>query len=389
MAEGPLAGVRVLDLSRLLPGGYCTLLLADMGADVVKVEEPGKGDYLRWNAPSVGEYSAAHRALGRGKRSMTLNLKSPEGADILLQLAERADVLIESFRPGVMERLGVGWTALAELNRRLVYCAITGYGQDGPYRDRAGHDMNYLGYAGLASITGPREGPPVIAGVQIGDMGGGGMLGAVGILAALFDRERTGRGRFVDASMMDGAFSWLSIHLGAFLASGVVPGPSSMHLSGAHACYRVYRAGDGKYLTVGALEPQFWRALCEALGLPELIDQQFGSLEHGDEVAARLQAVFETRSRDEWVAALEGLEVCVGPVNDLAEAVEDPQVRARHLVAEIDGQAVGPGPAVKFDPPADPALKPAPGFGVDTADVLAEIGVIDDELAGLRERGTV
>jgi crotonobetainyl-CoA:carnitine CoA-transferase CaiB-like acyl-CoA transferase len=388
--EGPLAGVRVLDLSRLLPGGYCTLMLADMGADVVKVEEPGRGDYIRFNPPMVGTESAPHRALNRGKRSMTLNLKSPEGAGLLTRLAEHADVLVESFRPGVLERLGVGWPQLSARNPRLVYCAISGYGQDGPYRDRAGHDLNYMGYAGAASITGPRGGPPVVPGVQVGDMGGGGMLGAIGILAALFDRERTGRGRFVDASMMDGAFSWLSIHMGAFLADGVVPEPSAMHLSGAHACYRIYRAGDGKYLTVGALEPQFWRALCEALGVPELIPRQFGPPEEADAVAAELQALFDTRTRAEWLELLADLDACVGPVNDFAEAVRDPQVVARRLIAEVDGEAIGPGPAVKFDPPAEGALRPAPGMGAHTADVLEELlGVGAQELAGFRERGVV
>jgi alpha-methylacyl-CoA racemase len=389
MGEGPLAGVRVLDLTRLLPGGYCTLLLADMGADVVKVEEPGKGDYLRWNDPMAGDYSAQFRALNRGKRSITLNLKSPDGPALLRRLAERADVLVEGFRPGVLDRLGAGWSVLSEANPRLVYCAITGYGQDGPYRDRAGHDLNYLGYAGAASITGPRGGPPVVLGVQVGDLGGGGLLGAMGIAAALFERERTGTGRFVDTSMMDGAFSWLSMHLGAFLASGQVPGPAAMHLNGAHACYRIYRAGDGKHLAVGALEPQFWRTLCEALGRPDLIERQFGTPEHGDEVAAELQAVFDQKSRDEWLRVLEPLEACVGPINDFAEAMQDPQVRARELVAEVDGEAVGPSAALKFRPPADPALRPAPGLGAHTAEVLAEIGVDQEELAALRGRGAV
>jgi crotonobetainyl-CoA:carnitine CoA-transferase CaiB-like acyl-CoA transferase len=388
-AEAPLAGVRVLDLTRLLPGGYATLLMADMGAEVVKVEEPGKGDYIRWSPPMVDGESAQHRALNRGKRSLTLNLKAPEGPELLQRLAERADVLIESFRPGVMSRLGVGWETLSERNPRLVYCAITGYGQDGPYRDRAGHDLNYMGFAGAASITGPRGGPPVVPGVQVGDIGGGALSGVAGILAALFDRERTGRGRFVDASMMDGAFSWLSMHLGAFLADGEVPEPSAMRLSGANACYRVYRTKDDRFLTVGALEPQFWRALCEALGVPDLIERQYGPIEDQDEVAERLQAVLGTKTRDEWVAELSDLDACVGPVNDFGEAVRDPQVRARDLVAVVDGVEVGPGPPVKFSPPAPAALRPAPGMGADTEEFLGEIGVAGEELQALRARGVV
>jgi crotonobetainyl-CoA:carnitine CoA-transferase CaiB-like acyl-CoA transferase len=278
---------------------------------------------------------------------------------------------------------------LSARNPRLVYCAISGYCQAGPDRLRAGHDLNYMGYAGAASIIGPRGGPPIVPGVQVGDLGGGGMLGAIGILAGLFERERTGMGRFVDASMMDGAFSWLSIHMGAFLVDGDVPEPSAMPLSGRYACYRIYRAGDGKHLTVGALEPQFWRALCEAVGAPELIDRQYGTMEQQDRVADELQAVFDTKSRDEWLEVLADLDACVGPVHDFAEAVDDPQVRARGMVAEVDGAPVGPGPAVKFDPPVQGALRPAPAMGADTAAVLEEIGVDEAELAGLRERGVV
>src|SRR5439155_637968 len=221
-SRGPLAGVTVLDLTRLLPGGYCTLLLADLGADVVKVEEPGRGDYIRWSPPLVGGVSAAHRALNRGKRSITLNLKAPEGPAVVRRLVRDADALVESFRPGVMDRLGVGFAALAREKPALAYVAITGYGQDGPYRDRPGHDLNYIGYGGALSMTGPPDGgPPVPPGVQVGDLGGGGMLGAIGLLAALVEARATGRGRFVDVSMLDVGVSWLSIHAGSFLATGV------------------------------------------------------------------------------------------------------------------------------------------------------------------------
>jgi crotonobetainyl-CoA:carnitine CoA-transferase CaiB-like acyl-CoA transferase len=384
--EKPLAGTRILDLTRLLPGGYCTLLLADMGADVVKVEEPGKGDYIRWTPPMVGEESTAHRALNRGKRSITLNLKTSEGVDVLKRLASEADVLVESFRPGVMDRLGVGWSALREVNRSLVYCAITGYGQDGPYRDRAGHDINYIGYAGVLGIIGPRDGAPVVPGVQIGDIGGGGMAGAIGILAALLKARSTGVGSFVDTSMLDGVVSWLTIHGGDFLATGQLSKRGEMRLSGAFPCYRVYRAGDGKYLTVGALEPQFWRALCEATGVPEMIEEQFS----GDAAAhEKMESVFASRSRDEWLEALASLETCVGPVNDLDEAFRDPQVVHRKLVAEVDGERYGPSSPMRFDGEQLVNLSRAPGFGEHTAEVLAEVGVDEDELEKLRAAGAV
>jgi crotonobetainyl-CoA:carnitine CoA-transferase CaiB-like acyl-CoA transferase len=389
MGEGPLDGNMVLDLTRLLPGGYCTLLLADLGAGVVKVEEPGRGDYIRWMAPPIGGTSAGHLALNRGKRSITLNLKDPAGADLLRRLARGADVLVESFRPGVMERLGVGSDALRAENHGLVYCAITGYGQDGPHRDRVGHDINYIGHGGLLDLSGSRDGPPVVPPVQLGDLGGGGMAAAIGILAALLERQRTGRGRFVDTSMLDGVVSWLSIHLGAFLATGEVPGRGAMPLSGAYACYRVYRCADGRYVAVGALEPRFWRALVTALGLPELEGDQYGPPDRQREMSERLEEAFGKRSRDQWMAELGGLEACVGPVNDLAEAVSDPQVEHRRMIAQVGNRRVGPGSPFRFDGDQPSALRPAPGFGEHTAEVLAGIGVGEHELADLRARGVV
>jgi crotonobetainyl-CoA:carnitine CoA-transferase CaiB-like acyl-CoA transferase len=387
--EGPLSGVTVLDLTRLLPGGYCTLLLADLGADVVKVEEPGRGDYIRWTPPMVGNESAAHRALNRGKRSITLDLKDERGLELLRRLVSRSDVLVESFRPRVMDRLGLGPDAARDLNPGLVYASITGYGQDGPYRDRPGHDINYVGYGGVLSMTGPEGGPPVPPGVQVGDLGGGGMLGAVGILAALAERARTGRGRFVDVAMLDGVVSWLSIHAGMFLATGQEPSPGAAPLSGGYACYRVYRAGDGRHLTVGALEPRFWGALCRALDVPELEADQFGPPDRQREMSRTLEDVFASRPLDEWLRELEGLEACVGPVNGIGEALLDPQVRHRRMVAEVDGQPVGPASPLRFDGSQGTALRQAPGLGQHTAEVLADIGVGEEELSQLRTAGVV
>jgi crotonobetainyl-CoA:carnitine CoA-transferase CaiB-like acyl-CoA transferase len=386
-APRPLDGLVVLDLTRLLPGGYCTLLLADLGADVVKVEEPGRGDYIRWSPPIADGQSALHRALNRGKRSVALNLKDPAGADVLRRLATRADVLVESFRPGVLDRLGIGHGSLREANPRLVTCAITGYGQDGPYRDRVGHDVNYLGYAGALGITGEAGGPPVIPGVQVGDLGGGGLPAALGILAALWERERTGAGRFVDVSMLDGVVSWLSMHAGAFLATGEEPARGAMPLNGAYACYRTYRCADGGYLAVGALEPQFWKALVTALAVPDLEHEQFAPPERQAQIVAELGAVFGTRTRDEWVAGLAGLEMCVGPVSTFGEAFADPHVTARGMVAEVDGRAVGPAGPLVFDGSRPGAMRPAPGLGEHTEAVLSEGGLSAEEVADLVARG--
>lgn len=379
----------VLDLTRLLPGGYGTLLLADLGADVVKVEEPGRGDYLRLTPPLVDGVSAAHRTLNRGKRSITVNLKDPDGVDLLVRLAGAADVLVESFRPGVLDRLGVGYDVLSAAHPSLVYCAISGYGQNGPYRDRAGHDINYLGYAGVLGLGGPAGGPPALPAVQVADLGGGGMMAAVGILAALLERTRTGRGRFVDVSMLDGAWSWLALQVATFLATGAPDPPGAGPLTGGYACYRVYRAGDGRFLTVGALEPQFWRALCDALGCPDLVADQYGPPDRQDEMGERLSAIFASRPREAWLSLLEPLSACVGPVNDLGEALADPQVRDRGLVAEVDGVPVGPGPVPRFGGGTAASPRAAPGLGEHTEEVLAAVGIGRDRLADLRARGVV
>lgn len=391
--NGPLRGFRVLDLSRLLPGGYATLLMADLGADVIKVEEPGKGDYIRWTPPAAGKYSSGHVALNRAKRSLTLNLKTDRGRDLLQELVESADVLVESFRPGVMEALGVGHEVLCRRNPRLVYCAITGYGQDGPRAHAAGHDVNYMGYAGALSITGEPGRAPVLPGVQVGDLGGGGMAAVISILAALLRRSRTGGGGFCDVSMTDGAFSWLSIHAAAFVAQREVPKAGDMPLTGAYPCYRVYPAADG-YVTVGALEPQFWRALCDALGRDDLVDDAYATGARRTAVITALEAVFRTRTRAEWMELFADLDVCVGPVNDLAEALADAQLRARGMVVERDVEGVGAWTLVG-DPlrPGDErgplVVGPPPGLGEHSEEVLAEIGLSPGDVDLLRAEGVV
>ncbi|MGH2898842.1 MAG: CaiB/BaiF CoA transferase family protein, partial [Solirubrobacteraceae bacterium] len=272
---GALDGVRVLDLSRLLPGGFCSLLLADHGADVLKVEDTGVGDYIRWAPPAVegaapSAASALFLALNRNKRSIRIDLKQEQGRAVLLDLVRCHDVVLESFRPGVLERLGVGYEALRAVNPRLVYCAITGYGQDGPLRDRPGHDMNYLGLVGLLGLSGAVDGPPVPAAGQIADLGGGALMAAFGILAALRTAERSGAGQVVDISMSDGALSWLALVAARLLADGVVPRRGGLELAGGLACYRPYACADGGWVTLGALEPKFWQAWCRGAGREDL-----------------------------------------------------------------------------------------------------------------------
>lgn len=273
------AGLRLLDLSRLLPGPYCSLLFADLGAEVIKVEEPGLGDYARSNLPHYGKtgVGAAYLMLNRNKKSLALNLKADAGKAIFRRLIRTADVLLESFRPGVMDRLGLGWEALRGENPGLVYCALSGYGQDGPYRNLVGHDINYMGYAGALAITGPRGGPPLMPGVQVADIGGGALMAAFAIAAALHHRARAGQGQFLDVSMTDGVVSWLANHYGPFFATGQLPVRGEERLNGGWVCYQIYETADGKHLTLGALEPKFWANLCALLRREDLIPHQYAT----------------------------------------------------------------------------------------------------------------
>jgi alpha-methylacyl-CoA racemase len=392
-----LAGLKVLDLSRLLPGGFCSLLLADFGADVIKVEDTGMGDYVRWAPPFYegadrSAASAPFLALNRGKRSVRVDLKSKAGRAVLLRLAREADVLLESFRPGVMDRLGVGYEALREVNPGLVYCAITGYGQDGPLRDRAGHDMNYLGRVGLLGLTGEADGPPVQAAGQIADIGGGALMGAFGILAALRERDRTGLGQLVDTSMADGALSWLAMVAARMFAEARTPRRGGVELAGSLLCYRPYRCSDG-WVTLGALEPKFWQAWCRGVGREDLIERQFDP--PGSDAHAEVSAVFAGRTRDEWAAFGAEHDCCLEPVLELDEALDSELVRARGMVAELAQPGVaGPvrllGVPVKLSrTPGDPARAPGPALGADTEAVLLEAGYGTGEIEALMASGAV
>jgi alpha-methylacyl-CoA racemase len=367
----PLTGTRVLDLTRLLPGAFCTMLLADMGADVLKIEEPREGDYMRWTPPLVNGQSALFNALNRNKRSVTLNLKSEVGRDLLLRLVEGADVLVEGNRPGVMKRLGLGWEVLHERNPKLVMCSITGYGQDGPFAARAGHDLNYMATAGALGLNGERGGPPLPLSVQVADIGGGGLQPAVAILGALVGVLSGGEGRWLDVSMMDGAVSWLALAFAA-RGGGEEVRRGDQRLAGRYACYRVYRCGDGRFYSVAALEPKFWTTLCHAVGRRDLVDQQFVEGAEGDRVHRVMEELFASRTRDEWEEELAGLDACCEPVLELDEVASHPQVVARRLIATRGG-VTEVRPAVELRDVW--RGRAAPGLGEHTAEVLAELGL--------------
>jgi alpha-methylacyl-CoA racemase len=392
----PFEGLKVLDLSRLLPGGFCSLLLADFGADVIKVEDTGMGDYIRWSPPHFEgaeetAKSALFLSLNRGKRSIRVDLKSAEGRDVLLRLVRDADVVLESFRPGVLDRLGVGYERLREENPRIVYCAITGYGLTGPNVLRSGHDMNYLGLNGVLALSGESaDGPPVQAGAQIADLGGGALMGAFGILAALRERDRSGEGQLVDVSLFDGALSWLAMVAARVFAAGEAPRRGSEMLSGSLLCYRPYRCADG-WVTLGALEPKFFGAFADGVGRPELKEKQFegpGSAAH-----AEVEAIFLTRTRDEWAAFADAHDCCLEPVLEVEEALESELVRAREMVIEFEqpgaGRVKGLGMPVKLSRTPGRVRSGGPALGEHTEEVLAEAGFSDEEIAALVESGAV
>ena len=396
---GTLEGLRVLDLTRLLPGGFCTLLLADLGAEVLKVEDTAGGDYIRWMPPYYGGEaqqregtgSAYFLALNRNKRSLRLNLKDERGRQVLLRLVEDYDVVFESFRPGVMDRLGVGYEALRGRNPRLIYCPISGYGQDGPLTARSGHDTNYLALNGLLGLTGRRGGPPIQSAGQIADLGGGGLMAAVGILAAVIERERSGEGQLVDISMTDGALSWLAMVVARYFAEQTVPRRGEIELAGGIACYFPYETSDGKSVSLGALEPKFWQNWCAGVERPDLVEKQF---EHPDsDAGAQVAAVFRERTRDEWAQFASEHDCCLEPILDLDEVLESDLVQARGMVVELDQPGIGPvkqvGSPLKLSRTPPDTTGAAPALGADTDAVLAAAGYDDETIAGLREDGVL
>ena len=403
----PLEGVRVLDLSRLLPGGFCSLLLADFGAEVLKVEDTGMGDYIRWSPPF---YEGAHPtaasalflSLNRNKRSIRLDLKSEGGREALLRLVREYDVVLESFRPGVLDRLGVGYERMREQNPGIVYCAISGYGQTGPKRDASGHDMNYLGLIGLLGLTGEHGGGagggPIQSAGQIADLGGGALMAAFGILAALRERDGdgtpanagSGEGQLVDVSMSDGALSWLAMVAASYLAEGTVPRRGELPLAGSLICYRPYECADG-WVSLGALEPKFWQAWCRGVGRPELVAAQFEG--PGSHAHAQVQAIFKERTREQWEAFAREHDCCLEPLLELDEALDSELVREREMVVEISQPgAERPvrllGVPVKLArTPGNHARLPGPALGEHTEEVLLAAGYSEQQIAELLDTG--
>jgi len=383
-----LEGIRVLDLSRMLPGPYCSMMLGDLGAEVIKIEEPKIGDPTRHSPPMIEGQSAPFAQVNRNKKSIAIDLKQAAGRDIFLKLASTADCVLEQFRPGVVDRLGINYDAVAAVNPRIVYCSLTGFGQDGPHRERSGHDLNYLALSGVLGLTTDERGKPVIPGVQVADLAGG-MIAGFAILAALLARERTGRGQYVDVSMFDVMLSMLPIPAANQFAGNALPVGGKYVLSGAYPFYNVYETRDGKFMTLGALEPKFWANFCRKVGREDLTPRQFDSGEKRADLFEAVRAVFKTRAQAEWIELMLDADCCCEPVLSMAEAFDHAQTRARGMVRASQGLTEQLGFSYKLSdtPPGEESS--APKLGEHTDGLLAALGISDDERDRLRQAGVI
>lgn len=335
-----LDSITVLDLTRLLPGAVATQSLADFGATVIKIEQPGVGDYAR-NSFATGDANPIFELTNRGKKSIELDLKDPRGKELFLKLAALADVLIEGFRPDVMDRLGLGYSVLSEGNPRLIYCALTGYGPEGKFSALAGHDINYLALSGVLDLMGPKE-APALAGIQIADLAGGSMQAVIGILLALEARHRTGRGQRVDVSMFAGSAALMPVPVSQFMGTGRPPERANELLSGRYACYQIYAAAGASFVTVGALEPKFWQNLCRELGCEDLIARQYDADQQP--LKARLAEKFQERTAEEWFERIGSKDCCVAPVRNLKDAIRDYPAAPIPKLSDTPGRSAGRAP---------------------------------------------
>jgi len=395
---GALDGIKILELARVAPGELCTMMLADMGADVLKIETPDPN--------AAGDAEAARRAafafVNRNKRSVTLNLKAPEGQAVFRKLATSADIIVEGFRPGVMKRLGADYETIKAINPRIVYCSLSGFGQDGPYRDYPAHDMNYLSLAGMLNLIGDADRKPAIPLNVVADYGGASLHGALGIMLALFARERTGRGQHVDVSYLDTTLSLLAAtpNMRFFFSDGRVPKRGAGFLGGSYPYYAIYETRDDKLLTIGCTEPWLWENFCKAIGRPDFVrfarkPDQFVRPANAEEEAARreIESIIRTRTRDEWFETLVKADVCVGKVYEAAEVPHDPQVRHRQMVVDVEHPTHGRikqfGIAIKMSDTPGTIRRAAPASGEHTDDVLKDLGYDADAITALRAKRAI
>lgn len=376
MTTLPLSGIRILDLSRLLPGPYLTQLLADLGAEVIKVETPLAGDHARLAPPEMG-LGNMYETINQGKKSLALNYRNPRGRELFLKLATTADVVLEGFRPRIADKYGIGYQVVSAVKPDIVYCSLSGYGQEGPYQQRAGHDFNYLSIGGALSLNGRSGERPIPYGLPVADLSGG-MLAAIAILGALVGKQRSGQGMYLDMALLDGVISWMTpLALSAFF-SGLDVRAGTHPLLGGRAFFNVYETSDGKYLTLAAIEPHFWGDFCKSIDRLDLIHRQF---EPG--LDAEIEAIIKQKTQADWLERFANDDACVEPVKNIDEMLADPQVQARGHVRMQGRKPVGMHSPFVF---ARQERSPAPALGAHTRSLLAEIGVTDEEISTLAER---
>ncbi|MBT8357599.1 MAG: CoA transferase [Deltaproteobacteria bacterium] len=378
LENGALSGIKVMDLSRLLPGPYCSMILADHGARVIAIEDKRFMD--------DGLFFSQ---IYRNKEHMSLNLKTEEGKKIFVRLGNDADVILEGFRPGVVQRLGVDYDTVSKTNKKIIYCSISGYGQTGSYRDRAGHDVNYLGRSGALDLIGQANHPPSIPGIQVADIAGGGMNATIGILMALFAREKTGKGQHIDISMTDGLVGFMPSAFFLKQISGQFPTRSYSILSHKYACYNTYETADGRFISVGSLENRFWKNLCEFLGAPQYIPLQFDD-NRREEMIDFLKTAFSKKTYAQWKKDLAGIDACCEPIQNLKEVLKDPLFRERKMIIEVVGKdgkkSLVIGIPVKLsETPGSIRTSPV-AFGENTETILKELGYSGKQIKNLQDR---
>jgi len=389
----PLEGVKILDCTRLLPYEYSTMLLGDLGAEVLKIEEPLVGDYGRWGNSARSYESISFIMANRNKKSMKLNLKHETGKGIFKKLVSTYDVVIESFRPGVMDQLGLGYKEIQKVNPGIIYCSATGYGQTGPYRDKAGHDLNYLSISGILGCTGEHTGRPVIPGVPFGDMAGGGLLPALAIIAALLGKERTGTGQYIDTGQTDVLTSFNVLNFAEVLTRKKMQEARLLDIRGGMLCYNTFKTSDGKFVALGAIEPKFWRNFCKAVGHEDWFSNRTLPYEDGSAATEELKDLFAGKTQKEWVELLEEVDTCFTPILTPEETLENSHVKERGIITTMDdpqrGETIQLGFPARFSDDLDFKRSPAPTFGEHTTEILTNLGYTSSQIESLQDDGVI